>query len=273
MFSADNRHIFESINDKKRPFIGVDFSFGSLVMNVIKPLHMCNMQREKSLFTYNTGFGELVWIAVQAWLVVGSKEGPILVDTGAPAHVVQGRDHKKKVVGIKTLEELLRERSYSFLDVKTVIMTHLHYDHTGNLQHFRHARVLAQKDEVDAAFDPHPLQRGFYEKRDLEGVNFTTCEGEKEIAPGVRVIPVYGHSAGTQAVEIETRIGNVIISGSCSINENFYPSGSSGEITIQGIHLDSLGAFESMLKIKKRADIIIPVHDVDWSELENIPGE
>lgn len=43
-------------------------------MHAIKPLYMCKMQRYKSIFTYNANMGEMIWAAVQAWLVEGDNE-------------------------------------------------------------------------------------------------------------------------------------------------------------------------------------------------------
>ena len=38
-------------------------------------------------------------------------------------------------------------------DVGEVVLTHAHGDHTGNLHHFRHARVTMQRQEHAAAFE------------------------------------------------------------------------------------------------------------------------
>jgi hypothetical protein len=58
-------------------------------MHAIKPLYMCKMQRYKSIFTYNANMGEMIWAAVQAWLVEGDDGSVILVDTGSPLDAVK----------------------------------------------------------------------------------------------------------------------------------------------------------------------------------------
>ena len=40
---------------------------------------------------------------------------------------------------------------------------------------------------------------------------------------------------------------------------------------VPGIHLDAVKAYESMERVKKLADIIVPIHDVENLEIQGIP--
>jgi len=222
------------------------------------------------MFTYDTDYGELIWAAVQAWLIEGEDGSVVAVDTGAtPDKIKSARTLEVEELG--TFEELLAQHGYSPSDIKTVVMTQLHYDHTGSLKLMKNAKVYAQSKEIEAAFNPHPLQKGCYIITDIKGVNFVSCKGETEIMPGIKVFPVPGHSAGTQAVEIETKLGKVVISGLCTINDNFYPKDKKKEVIVPGIHLNAMEAYDSMIRIKKRANIIIPMHEIELAGRKSIP--
>lgn len=98
-------------------------------------------------------------------------------------------------------------------DISLVIHTHLHFDHAGlntRLQDgklvrtFPNACHIVQKQELWEATHPHERSQASYRAENLEPVEFETVEGEAEILPGIRVIPVPGHTLGMQAVEIES---------------------------------------------------------------------
>ncbi len=93
-------------------------------------------------------------------------------------------------------------------------------------------------------------------------------------------MPVPGHTPGCQAVIVDTTAGKAVISGFCSIMENFFPPEdvkttvtpfATYPVIAPGIHTDLLEAYESVLRIKQIADIIIPMHDPDMAERDRIP--
>jgi hypothetical protein len=43
-------------------------------------------------------------------------------------------------------------------------------------------------------------------------------------------------------------------------------------IVASGVHTDAIAAFESALKIREMADILIPLHDISIGKLGRIPG-
>jgi glyoxylase-like metal-dependent hydrolase (beta-lactamase superfamily II) len=81
------------------------------------------------------------------------------------------------------------------------------------------------------------------------------------LADGIDVLLTPGHSAGTQSVAIKTAKGRAIICGACSLPENFAPLDPSQQVVAPGIHLDLLKGYESLLRIKREADMILPLHD------------
>ena len=105
--------------------------------------------------------------------------------------------------------------------VQDVIITHLHYDHAGNLDRFPNARFHLQDREMAYAtgrFMGHRVLRTPFSVDDVAlmvrhvyAERAVFHDGAGEIAPGVTVHRVGGHSDGLQAVRVETRRGPVVL--------------------------------------------------------------
>lgn len=160
-------------------------------------------------------------------------------------------------------------------DIDTVIVTHLHGDHIELGYKFPKAVFIVQKDELDFALQPRGISAGLgYRKELFEGLNFEVIDGEKEIFPGIKVLLTPGHTPGGQSAAIRTRKGLAVITGFCCIRENFDPPGATRHILpiiTPGVHTSTLEIDESCLRVKKIADIIIPLHDLESLQKGSIP--
>ena len=103
-------------------------------------------------------------------------------------------------------------------DVGHVVQSHLHFDHAGGntrladgkpVPTFPKARYVVQTGEWEDATRPHERNRASYleenyvplaERKQLEVV-----QGAVEVTPGVRVVPVGGHTAYLQMVVVESQ--------------------------------------------------------------------
>lgn len=75
---------------------------------------------------------------------------------------------------------------------------------------FPNARVIAQRDELVAMADLHPLQRPWYQPgtfTDIDPDRFLPIEGSVVLAPGVAVIATPGHVTGNQTLLLNTSTG------------------------------------------------------------------
>jgi glyoxylase-like metal-dependent hydrolase (beta-lactamase superfamily II) len=153
--------------------------------------------------------------------------------------------------------------------VEHVIITHFHYDHTGNHADFPRATFYIQ--EAEMAFYTGPLGRRPAFRRSLElddllalvRLNYegrvSFVSGEREIVPGVRVHHVGGHTAGMQIVSVQTERGRAVLTSDAS----HYYRNLEEDIPFLTLH-DIPGVYRSFDRIRALADspdLIVPGHD------------
>jgi glyoxylase-like metal-dependent hydrolase (beta-lactamase superfamily II) len=106
-------------------------------------------------------------------------------------------------------------------DVSQLIVTHLHWDHTGNLGLFPDTTLLVADAELAFWADPVSRKVQFWSHVDPEGVDdvmraardgrVVATGSDEMITPGIRAITVGGHSAGQQVLVVDTPRGPVVL--------------------------------------------------------------
>lgn len=146
----------------------------------------------------------------------------IVVDTGFSAAMAakRQRDH------IRCPGDGLRLLGCEPANVRDVVVTHLHYDHIGNFELFPAADFHLQDQEMRYATGRHmgePVFRGAYEVEDVVGMvrrvyagRVRFHDGDAEIAPGVSLHLIGGHTMGLQVVRVATRRGWVVLASDAS---------------------------------------------------------
>lgn len=155
------------------------------------------------------------------WLVRGQGR-EIVVDTGFSAAMAarRAREH------LRCPTEGLRLLGVEAQSVKDVVITHLHYDHVGNFDLFPAATLHLQDLEMRYAtgrYMGHDCFRGAFEAEDVVGMvrrvyqgRVRFHDGDAELAPGVSVHLIGGHTMGLQAVRVATRRGAVVLASDAS---------------------------------------------------------
>ncbi len=144
-------------------------------------------------------------------LLIETPSGRVLVETGIgdrlddKARTMRGYDGPWIVPALETAGFLPES-------INVVAMSHLHFDHAGGLlrpdgeRAFPHATIVAQKAEWEVALGDNPRLVASYVQPELQLVRDWGAEGwvdgERELLPGVSVIPTGGHSTGHQAIVV-----------------------------------------------------------------------
>ena len=238
---------------------------------IIHPIPLYQNNAEKSMMTYGLNFGRQLTMINYVWYIEGARE-KILVDGGGDVDYMSKQRGVKPVEEIQTLDSGLSKLGLSFGDIDLVILTHLHFDHVAQASQFPRARFLVQRDELEFAQNPHPSAALPYCKGFFDGLNFEVISGDTKICEEVSVISTPGHTPGGQSVTIKTTQGIAIISGLCTVRDNFEPpSPVTLPVITPGIHTNVLDAYDSVLRIKQMADIVIPPHDPEYRQKTSIP--
>ncbi len=109
------------------------------------------------------------------------------------------------------LETQLAELGLTPRDIGHVIVSHLHYDHCGELGRFAHARISIQRREHDWGFGGSPGHG--YQPRDyiVNGLDWDLRDGDWQAMPGLDLIDTRGHTAGHQSAAVTLPSGKVLI--------------------------------------------------------------
>jgi glyoxylase-like metal-dependent hydrolase (beta-lactamase superfamily II) len=119
--------------------------------------------------------------------------------------------------------------------VQDVVVTHMHYDHVGTYDDFPAARFHLQDAEMAFATGRN-MQHWYlnlgYEVEDVAGMvrlvyqnRVRFHDGDAELAPGLSVHRLGGHTDGTQCVRVWTQRGWVVLaSDSAHYYEHFHDS-------------------------------------------------
>ncbi|MCB2189162.1 MAG: N-acyl homoserine lactonase family protein [Deltaproteobacteria bacterium] len=174
------------------------------------------MEIDHSIFVSAVGIGQKITAPVYSVLLLGS-EGPILIDTGlnptgitdpAAAWGPRARLVPPRMGPQDDVRQRLAELGLTVTDIKLVILTHMHWDHTGALRFFRHCPIVVQREEHRFAFNPDPFLAAPYMANHLDaGLHYEFVDNDCPLLPGISLITTPGHTPGHQSVVVTTEAG------------------------------------------------------------------
>ena len=191
----------------------------------IVPLDLGDSVVEKSYLFLRRHIGEKLPIKSIAAYIGGAKKR-ILIDTG-----YSDQERKQKYHPYAKAEPLKPEQNITSQlakagvkpeEIDIVVLTHLHWDHVGDVTKFLNAEFIVSQEELRFALDPVPCAYLAYEALQM-GIEpmflkvidrIKTVEmKEKEIVSGVRIIPLPGHTVGNIGVVVDTEKGPGVFAG------------------------------------------------------------
>ena len=198
------------------------------------------------------------------WAIVGDGR-VFMVDTGFDE--ATGRKRSRRIV--TPVEKGLRTIGVDPAAVQDVILTHMHFDHGGNIALFPNARFHVQDGEMAFCTGRcmcHDVFRHHFEAEDVSDLvyrlfdgNVRLHDGDSDIAPGISVHLVGGHTAGLQVVRVRAGRGWVVLASDAT---HFYANIEQNR-PFPAIHdLERMmEGFATVRRLADSSDHIIPGHD------------
>lgn len=198
------------------------------------------------------------------WVIRGNGR-VLVVDTGFN----QDMAVKRHRTLLRTPAEALRAVDVDPSKVENVIVTHFHNDHIGAFDSFPRATFHVQDDEID--FSTGRLMRHERFNRAVEPDHVCGLirlvfdrkvafhDGDSEIAPGITVHRIGGHTKGMQVVRIHTKRGWIVLASDAS---HYYEHFEKMRAFPLVYHVGEL--MEGFAKLVKLADSpkhVVPGHD------------
>jgi glyoxylase-like metal-dependent hydrolase (beta-lactamase superfamily II) len=203
--------------------------------------------------------------AYHVWLVT-SGEHTVLVDAGIDPDgyvPIDGLEfHGSPLDGLAAL-------GVAPGDVDLVVLSHLHYDHTGTVAAFPRARYVVQRAELDYWTGPVAArirrEQWLVSRDDLAHLTgpardrLDLVEGSVEVVPGLEVHHVGGHTAGMQVVRVSTASGPVVLaSDAAHFRENLTADRPAPILhAVPDVH----AAFDRLVELAGEDGLVVPGHD------------
>ena len=197
--------------------------------------------------------------------VLRNENRTIVVDIGFDALEAKKR-HRRHLRCPAVALELLNVNADAVSDV---IVTHLHYDHVGNLEKFPSACFHLQDNEMCYATGRamrHQTARAAYTAQHITDMIHAVYnervvfhDGAVVLFPGVSLHLIGGHTRGMQAVRVNTKRGWVVLASDAAhflgnlVHNNPF--------TIVDSVTDMLEGFEKLESLATSREHIIPGHD------------
>jgi glyoxylase-like metal-dependent hydrolase (beta-lactamase superfamily II) len=150
------------------------------------------------------------------WAIIGD-ERTWVVDTGFSGTDAAQRNRRL----VRPVAEALATVGVDAATATDVIITHLHYDHVGGAEQFPMARFHLQDAEMAYATGRHMTKSAFghaYTGEHIAGMvrnvfdqRVVFHDGDEDLAPGLSVHLIGGHTLGLQVVRVWTEVGWLVL--------------------------------------------------------------
>jgi glyoxylase-like metal-dependent hydrolase (beta-lactamase superfamily II) len=199
------------------------------------------------------------------WVVVSGGGRTWVVDTGFGELDAERRGRRL----VRSTSEALATVGVNAAHVSDVVLTHLHYDHVGGCDQFPAARFHVQDREVAFATGRHMTRAALNQPftadhvaelvRAVHAGRVVFHDGDDELAPGLSIHLIGGHTAGLQVVRVETANDALVLASDAS---HFYENMESGRPFPIVFDVGAMvEGYERLRRLASTPDAIVPGHD------------
>lgn len=146
--------------------------------------------------------GLWVWAPIPAYLLETDGGERVLIDCGLhPGHIEEpgmtwGDSPLWEVMRTTMTEEHTVEHQLDLIgctvdDVTHVVLSHLHYDHCGQLERFVDRPVFVSGRHLEAVRGDETFPSRYY---DIPGIDWVDTDGERELFGGLEIVETPGHA-------------------------------------------------------------------------------
>lgn len=243
--------------------------------------HCGELELDKSITTFRMGMGQSVRVPVIAALVE-TTNGFILFDTGLHPHGLKDpagtwSDHICSLIHrFEPEDDLMKQLSDFGLgpgDIRTVVNSHLHYDHTGCNTRFPNSRFVVQRSELRFAQSPDPFAAGPYLANHLHTTDETLLlDGDSLLEKDIYLMFTPGHTPGHQSLVVRLpETGTVVLAADaifCRENIDLkIPSGNCWNAALAVQSMQRLVSFADFDKAK----LVITHEPTVWDTFKSYP--
>jgi N-acyl homoserine lactone hydrolase len=157
-------------------------------------------------------------------------------------------------------------------DVRQIILSHAHSDHTGYLSAFPQAEILIQRIEHDVAFGPEGREAKNFGDYASDSLRWRIVEGDAQVMPGLDLLFTPGHRPGHQSALVVLPSGarKILVGDVVDLLENF-------DREVIGGATDPVAALASLRRLKalvaETGADLVPLHDPDFVQAARLAPE
>jgi len=170
---------------------------------------------------------------------------------------------------VRSTTEALATVGVDAAGVTDVVLTHLHYDHAGGWDQFPEARFHVQDREMAFATGRHmsrpALNQPFTADHVAELVRAVYAgrvvfhDGDEDLAPGLSVHLIGGHTDGLQVVRVETAPGALVLASDAS---HYYENMETGRPFPIVFDVGAMvQGYDTLRRLASTPEAIVPGHD------------
>lgn len=240
--------------------------------HTVTPMHCGTFSLDMDILALGVDPGTQVPAPSISYLVEGpSAVEPLLVDTSfgdVDREAERWPELAPRRPAGHNVASQLEARGYATDDIQTVVLSHLDWDHSGNLDQFEQAPVYVQRAELE---DRRATLDSMNYEPSWTDADLVELDGETELAPGLVPFPTPGHTVGHQSLAVETAEGTTVVAADAVLTFENLDERTGEPITRGVVYYDEEAWWRSAEAVAERADVVLPGHE--WAILDVTPPE